>query len=69
MKVIDTTLGIDLSDPRSIKSYWNEELIEVLYFGPKKVSANMRDAALASTTFAQSRARLQALATSCRRAT
>lgn len=46
MKVIDTTLGIDLRDPRSIESYWNDDLIEALYFGPKKVSAGMRDAAL-----------------------
>lgn len=65
MKVIDTTLGIDLRDPRSIESYWNDDLIEALYFGPKKVSAGVRDAAQASPTFAQSLARLQALAASC----
>ena len=65
MEIIDTTLGIDLRDPRNIKSYWNDELIEALHFGPKKVSADMRDAALASPTFAQSCARLQALVASC----
>lgn len=64
MKVIDTTVGVDLSDPKSIESYWNDELIEALYFGPKRVSANMRDAALASPAFAQSLAKLQTLAAS-----
>ncbi len=65
MQVIDTTLGVDLSDPNSIASYWDDELIETLYFGAKKVSADVRNAALASPTFAQSLAKLQALATSC----
>lgn len=65
MKVIDTTADVDLSDPRSIESYWNDELIETLYFDPKRVSTDMRDAALASPSFAQRITKLQALAALC----
>lgn len=47
MRVIDTTPDIDLSDPDCIESYWGDELIESLYFAPKKVSTDTQDAALA----------------------
>lgn len=45
MRVIDTTAGVNLSDPRGIESYWNGELIKALYFGPKRVSTDTRNAA------------------------
>lgn len=64
MRVIDTTLDIDLSDSDSIESYWDDELIESLYFVPKKVSTDTRDAALASPAFAQSLAKLRELSAS-----
>lgn len=64
MQVIDTTSAIDFTDPSSIESYWNDKLIETLYFGPKKVSKGMRDAALASPAFAQSLAQLRSLVAS-----
>ncbi len=57
MQVIDTTLGVDLNDPNSIASYWSDRLIETLYFAPKKVSTDIRDAALESPAFAQSLAK------------
>ena len=38
MQVIDTTSAIDYTDPSSIESYWNDKLVETLYFGPKIVS-------------------------------
>ena len=64
MQVIDTTLGVDLGDLGSIETYWSDELLETLYFGPKKVSPDTRDATLASPSFAQSLAELRALAAS-----
>ena len=65
MRIIDTTSGVDLSDLGSIESYWNDELIKALYFGPKGVSADTRDTALASPAFAQSLAKLRELSASC----
>ena len=38
MQVIDTTSAIDFSNPSCIESYWNDKLVETLYFGPKIVS-------------------------------
>lgn len=64
MKIIDTTLGIDLGNPGSIEAYWGDELIESLYFGPKKVLPEMRTAALASPAFAQSLTKLRELSAS-----
>ena len=65
MKIVDTTLGVDLSDSGSIETYWSDELIDALYFSLKRVSPEIRATTLASPAFAQSLAKLRELADSC----
>ena len=59
MRIIDTLANVDLKDLANVAVYWNSDLVDALYFGPKKVMPGTRDTALADPSFLQ---RLQEVA-------
>lgn len=51
MHIIDTLEGVDVTDRSEIERYWDSELMQDLYFVPKRIAGETRATALESTRF------------------
>lgn len=53
MHIIDTLEGVNVTDRSEIERYWDSELMQDLYFGPKRIAAEVRVAAFESASFGE----------------
>ena len=51
MKIVDTLSSLDLCEPKELDAYWRSETLERLYFLPKRIDAQRREACLHDGAF------------------